>query len=1029
MGFVRIPVIPRTIRPSVVGTPVWYAEATQARTQLDISITIPAGSSRKLILLWGSDGGEFPSAVTFDPAGAAFPMIPIDGAVGSIGNLRVAAYYLDTPPTGSKVVRFTTANAVWSVASLKVFQNARAGLPVGAEVAATGTSVGIALGQEGELIDAFSETPDLVLGDGLSDGDLTPLEGQVAGADDVVNASFLATGSDRTHGHNGEVQHGWSAAAEADLLTAAVNVLFSTGQVVGSTGSVLSRWNLDETGTSYADEQGRSNAALVSGNASGGHSPLFSGGGASVSLSSAKIDAAHHVDWQVRSYSWSVYCQPRAWPAGGTNDAILSKDSGLPVPGGFQVEVEDDGKIDWYIRDETGLAGTGIHVTPTEGAGTLTLDVAHLLVGTYDDDTKTAKLYHRQAGGSVTLLVSTTDASFAGLENNASAMSLFSRQTTSGNELDGIGDQLTFYSGVLTQSEIDALPAPTTITDPLAPGGITAVDDNVGNVSPSTTTDVDVLANDTGKTGPHYRITEVSDPSGRMSIINNDSATAQVRLTMPAAPSATTNESGSYNVREGTSPTFGNPSNEATVTWTRQGTGGGGGYTPFPFVTNNHPSIVHTGVTNRPGFSASDPRSASFIDPVSKLEVFRVGGNNGANVMINGVTDSGLNYPRRLRNQNNTKTAQDWNSDGTLLMVSRRYEVTGDASNAASSYILDCDGSHGASVPWRVIRVGSNRELGDSSVGAFWFWDHLNPLRAYAIRSNNIAEWWPIGGNGHGVGEVNTLFGLPSGFNYTDIARYGLYSSIDGVWHHLQCRRNSDGKRGGMRVNLHTGATNSFVPNPFQNADHSDRAVEATLPLGLYGAFTPVDLPAPNFNWRRFVNMTNGQEVSNQDNSSSEITHVDSVYVDGKEYYAGQDDGIRLWDVVSGGWSARGNFPGGNPEHIGCRNQEDTFENYGATGGSTMGQRYVIWVRSNTERLIWGIRIGKNDFNVSRVIAAHRSIRTTNANEVHPKPDRKMEKLVFNSNWHEPGVVSDGDVHPYVVIIPDAWRSPNNDGS
>ncbi|MCD6059203.1 MAG: hypothetical protein K0Q89_2733 [Thermomicrobiales bacterium] len=73
MSLKALPVIPRTMRPSVAGTPVWYAEATVARTQLDIDVTIPTGPSRKLILLWGSDGGELPTAVTFDPAGVGFP--------------------------------------------------------------------------------------------------------------------------------------------------------------------------------------------------------------------------------------------------------------------------------------------------------------------------------------------------------------------------------------------------------------------------------------------------------------------------------------------------------------------------------------------------------------------------------------------------------------------------------------------------------------------------------------------------------------------------------------------------------------------------------------------------------------------------------------------------------------------------------------------------------------------------------------------------------------------------------------------
>ena len=68
-------------------------------------------------MLWGSDGGEFPTAVTFDPAGAAFPMIPIDGAFDEIGSLRIAGYYLDTPPTGSRAVRIAAASPFGPAAS------------------------------------------------------------------------------------------------------------------------------------------------------------------------------------------------------------------------------------------------------------------------------------------------------------------------------------------------------------------------------------------------------------------------------------------------------------------------------------------------------------------------------------------------------------------------------------------------------------------------------------------------------------------------------------------------------------------------------------------------------------------------------------------------------------------------------------------------------------------------------------------------------------------------------------------------
>jgi hypothetical protein len=328
MGFRTIPVIPRTTRPSIAGTPVWYAEATTARTQLDISITIPSGSSRKLVVLWGSNGGEFPTAVTFDPAGVALPMIPIDGAFGSAGSYFIGAWYLNAPPDGAKVVRITTANALRSVVSLKVYQDARAGDAQGGALSTDATSVSQLL-DESFLLDAYSETCDLVLGDGLSDGGLTPNSGQTAGADDVVNGTFLATTSVRTHSNYGGVLMGWTAASATSLLHAVVNILFSTGQIAASNFQALSVWNFDETaGTTYSDALGRSNAAKTSGTTAGGAGPLFSGGGASVSVQGAIITAAHHVDWQVSSWTVEIYLQPRAWPLLGRTKRFWERIAG-----------------------------------------------------------------------------------------------------------------------------------------------------------------------------------------------------------------------------------------------------------------------------------------------------------------------------------------------------------------------------------------------------------------------------------------------------------------------------------------------------------------------------------------------------------------------------------------------------------------------------------------------------------------------------------------------------------------------------
>jgi len=79
---------------------------------------------------------------------------------------------------------------------------------------------------------------------------------------------------------------------------------------------------------------------------------------------------------------------------------------------------------------------------------------------------------------------------------------------------------------------------------------------------------------------------------------------------------------------------------------------------------------------------------------------------------------------------------------------------------------------------------------------------------------------------------------------------------------------------------------------------------------------------------------------------------------------------------------------------------------------------------------ILGLRLGKNDTDVWRYICNHRGIRYDNSSEVHPQPSPGFEYVVFNSNWELPGVTpADGSNSTYICIIPDAWRSPNNDGS
>jgi hypothetical protein len=459
----------------------------------------------------------------------------------------------------------------------------------------------------------------------------------------------------------------------------------------------------------------------------------------------------------------------------------------------------------------------------------------------------------------------------------------------------------------------------------------------------------------------------------------------------------------------------------------------GSAYTPFRFVTTDNPPVDHTGVADRPGYSPTDPRSASVIDPMSGLEIFRVGGDNGSTLFINGTQDSGLKFPRRLRQENNPRMQKVWNADATLLMIDRRYNATGDKGDARS-YLIDVDASHGASQPWRIIRTSSRVGLGDRPVGPRWFWDMLNPLRAYVVARKGMYEWWPVGGAGHSTGETNPLFPWPSGYSQFDAIRRGnMQTSHDGLTYIAGARRNSDGKWGGFKVNLATGQFGDFIPSdpPFPPANPNNRnhCLAGTSASGKYGWFSR---NGPDV---CFADVDTGQLVSNTRavTGVNFISHFDHAMVDGIDYSVGHRRGFKIWAIQNSQLSEKTNFPGNNPQHTSTRNWKDTFENHWATGGSTSGLRYAIWTRSGSSdghpRGIMGIRLGANDFNVVRYICNHRGVRKANANECHPNVSPNVEYIVFNSNWHEPGVVSDGDVHPYVVLMPDAWYSPNNDGA
>lgn len=458
--------------------------------------------------------------------------------------------------------------------------------------------------------------------------------------------------------------------------------------------------------------------------------------------------------------------------------------------------------------------------------------------------------------------------------------------------------------------------------------------------------------------------------------------------------------------------------------------------TTFPFVTTSNPTTDHTGVASRPSYNASDPRSASVIDPMSGLEFFRVGGDFNTTVFLNGSTDSGLVFPHRLRTENTTRAQNVWNADGTLLMVNRYFSQTGDPANSAQSYLISVDGSHmGATGPWQIIRASSEGHLNEAN--PYWFWAPNNPLRAILIDDGAAAikEWWPAGGDGHAVGEINTIIALPSGTysNFGNTHRTHLQTTYDGRYYMCGCRRDSDAAWGGLKIDLIDQTVGAFAQSPFQSNDDNDRAALGISPDGTYTVFD-TDRNGGFGTYEVVEIATNTQVWATTTND--EVSHWDTARIDGVEYLIGQDSdstGFRQFRLSDGQVTQKANTPGNNPQHTSARNFKDLMETHGGVGGSSTGTRYAIWTRSGSADGhppgILGIRLGTNDLDVLRYLVNHRTVRSHNSNEVHPHISPNAEYLAFPSNWHDPGVETDGDVHPYVCLIPSAWHNQNNDGS
>ena len=403
-----------------------------------------------------------------------------------------------------------------------------------------------------------------------------------------------------------------------------------------------------------------------------------------------------------------------------------------------------------------------------------------------------------------------------------------------------------------------------------------------------------------------------------------------------------------------------------------------GTYTPFTFVTTSDPDNEHPTVDSiegkRPNYSANDPQSAAVIDPMSGIPIVRIGGNAGTTLYIKGNQNSGLAFPKRLRCENDPAMAKVWNADGTLLMIDRRFSESGDPSNSASSYLVDCgapNGTHGANKRFQILRASSSQGLGVSGVGQYWVWDPNNPLRAFVFESNGtVKDWWPIGGDGHSQDERNIVLQGPiSGYgSFASFNRHALRTSANGRYVAVGCTQGTD-NWGGMRIDLQTGTAGPFIRHPFMDTAGNitnNWGSQGTTSSGNYILFNrTVSGPLRYYVCHWQTGAIAGDSAA--DGLADMSSHADFASVNGVEYMVDRSgsEGIVLWNFLAGSFRKLTNIPGANPNHFGALNRLDTYENRGGAGGASTGHRYVLYCRSgsrdNHPPGLMGLRMAPND--------------------------------------------------------------------
>jgi hypothetical protein len=464
-------------------------------------------------------------------------------------------------------------------------------------------------------------------------------------------------------------------------------------------------------------------------------------------------------------------------------------------------------------------------------------------------------------------------------------------------------------------------------------------------------------------------------------------------------------------------------------------------YTPFNFVTTFNPAVTHAGVTTRPVWTPANPMATSVIDPSSGLRIVRITGELSNPVFTynssGAATNTGLIFGRAFGNTNSATSYQTFNADGTLIQLSERFNLAGEpAGTLVRQMIIDVTGRYSGGVPFRCIRASST--LMDGIPGEMMFWDLANPFRMF-VKSNDgrIDAWYPIGTSGekpNGPGTRNTWIEAPTGYNsFTAPANgrgHDTCTSRDGRWHIASCRRNSDNRWGGLRVDLQNRSYGKFQLALLEDQNTSRPSLRQTS--SLTGNFANYGDPTDDY---EVVNMTTGARfgpIPNADFSHPCMFDVNGVElffgVRGSTFYSQQ------WNWIAGTTRTVAQIPASNPTHVSVL-LGDRIETYGATGsGATTGDRYIIQsVMGGGRRGLVAIRPGPNDTNIVRWIGDHRCIRTSNYNEPHTQGwfggATRGGMAICRSNWAAPGVESKFQVSTYLWLLPSGWASPNNNGS